>query len=119
MINKIFSRIMNIGTIQRQGMITLFWQLILTAIGFFSTIYFAHTVGASVLGAYFLFMAYYSIFGLVIDGGLGGAAIKRISEGEEENEYFSAFFALRFIFIFILSLHNFSVTLLLFSKKQL
>lgn len=102
MINNIFSRIMNIGTIQRQGMITLFWQLILTAIGFLSTMYFAHTVGAGVLGAYFLFMAYYGIFGLVLDGGLGGAAIKRISEGEEEDAYFSAFFAIRFIFIFIL-----------------
>lgn len=104
MIKKISSRIMNIGTIQRQGMITLFWQLILTAIGFLSTMYFAHAVGASVLGAFYLFMAYCSIFGFALDGGLGGAAIKRISEGEEEEAYFSAFFVLRFIFIFIISL---------------
>jgi len=93
---------MNIGTIQRHGMITLFWQLVLTAIGFLSTMYFAHAMGASVLGAFYLFMAYWSILDLALDGGLGGAAIKRISEGEEEEAYFSAFFVLRSIFIFII-----------------
>jgi O-antigen/teichoic acid export membrane protein len=34
---------------------------------------------------------------MVTDGGFGGAAIKRISEGEAQNEYFSAFFVLRFL----------------------
>ena len=56
--------------------------------------YFAHTVGAGVLGGYFLFMAYFGIINLVSDGGFGGAAIKRISEGEEQDAYFSAFFVL-------------------------
>jgi O-antigen/teichoic acid export membrane protein len=62
--------------------------------------YFARTVGASVIGAYFLFMAYYSIISMVTDGGIGGAAIKRISEGEEQDEYFSAAFFLRAILTF-------------------
>jgi len=90
----IFSRIMSIRTVQRQSIVTFIWQVALTLIGFLSTMYFAHAEGASVLGAYFLFTTYYSIIGMVIDGGLGGAAIKRISEGEEQNEYFSAFFVL-------------------------
>lgn len=61
--------------------------------------YFAHAVGAGVLGAYFLFLAYYNIIGLMTDGGFGGAAIKRISEGEEQDAYFSAFFILRSVFV--------------------
>ncbi len=90
---------MNIDSVQRQSLITLFWQLAITAVGFGSTIYFAHAVGAEVLGAYFVLIAYFGIFGLVTDGGFGGAAIKRISEGEEQEEYFSAFFTIRILFL--------------------
>ena len=61
--------------------------------------YFAHAVGAEVLGAYFLFVAYFSIIGLMTDGGFGGAAVKRISEGEEPDAYFSAFVVLRSVFV--------------------
>jgi len=61
--------------------------------------YFAHTVGASVLGGYFLFLAYLRIIGLATDGGFGGAAVKRISEGEEKDAYFSAFVVLRSLFV--------------------
>lgn len=99
MIKNAFSRIMSIDTIQRQSIVSLLWQLVFTVVGFISTMYFAHTVGANILGAYFLFVAYLSIFGMVSDGGFGGAAVKRISEGEEQNEYFSAFFALRSVFV--------------------
>ncbi|MCL7413908.1 MAG: flippase [ANME-2 cluster archaeon] len=92
---------MSIGAIQRQSIVSLIWQTALTFIGFLSTMYFAHAVGAGVLGAYFLFTAYLSIIGLVSDGGFGWAAIKRISEGEEQNAYFSAFVALRSLFVTI------------------
>ena len=61
--------------------------------------YFAHAVGAGVLGGYYLFLAYFGIINLVSNGGFGGAAIKRISEGEEQDEYFSAFFVLRSFFV--------------------
>lgn len=94
-LNTIFSRIMGIGEVQRQSIVSLISQIAITFIGFLSTMYFAHAVGAGVLGAYFLFLAYYGIIGLVTDGGFGGAALKRISEGEEQNEYLSAFFVLR------------------------
>jgi O-antigen/teichoic acid export membrane protein len=86
---------MNISSIQRQSVITLGSTISLTAIGFFSTIYFAHVLGPGPLGAYFLFLAYLGIFNLVGDGGFGGAAVKRISEGKEQNEYFSAFVFVR------------------------
>ena len=97
----LFSRVMSIEPIQRQSIVSLIWQIALTFIGFFSTMYFARTVGADVLGAYFLFLAYFGIIGLVTDGGFGGAAIKRISEGEEQDAYFSAFVVLRSVFVTI------------------
>ena len=78
---------------------SLIWQIAFTFIGFLSTMYFARAVGAEVLGAYFLFVAYFSIIGLMTDGGFGGAAVKRISEGEEPDAYFSAFVVLRSMFL--------------------
>lgn len=98
-VHTILSRIMGIGDVQRQSIVSVIWQIAFTFIGFLSTMYFAHAVGASVLGAYFLFIAYLSIIGLVTDGGIGGAAIKRISEGEEPDAYFSAFVLLRSVFV--------------------
>jgi len=90
---------MNIGEIQRQSIISFMTQIMAQGLGFISTIYFAHTLGAGVLGAYFLFMAYLGIISIVTDGGFGGAAIKRISEGVDQNEYLSAFFAVRSLFV--------------------
>lgn len=91
--------IMNIETVQRQSLILLIWQILLTLVGFLSTMYFAHALGASILGSYFLLLTYYNIIGMISDGGLGTAAIKRISEGEEPNEYLTAFFVVRFSFM--------------------
>ena len=114
--NTIISRILSIKPVQRQSMISLFWQIAYTGIGFLSTMYFAHTVGASILGAYFLFMAYYGIVTLFVDGGFGNAAVKRISEGHDSNEYLSAYFVLRTVFtiltiIFLLLLRSYFVDL--------
>jgi O-antigen/teichoic acid export membrane protein len=71
--------------------------------------YFAHRVGESILGAYYLFLAYYSTLNIIQDGGLGGAVVKRISEGKEKDEYYTAVFALR---VFLLGL---SLVVLLFA----
>ncbi|WP_406659829.1 flippase [Methanolobus sp. ZRKC3] len=101
-VKTIFSHVMAIEPIQRQSIISFIWKIALTFIGFLSTMYFAHTVGAGVLGGYFLFMAYFGIINLVSDGGLAGAAIKRISEGDEQDAYFSAFFVLRSFFVTVI-----------------
>jgi O-antigen/teichoic acid export membrane protein len=82
-------------------------------VGFVSTIYFAHSLGPASLGAYFLFLAYFGIFNLVGDGGFGGAAVKRISEGEEPDEYFSAFVFIRIALLAV------SVTALLWAEPLL
>ena len=100
-LNHIYLRIINIGAVQRQSIASFVAQISFTFIGFLSTMYFAHAVGANVLGAYFLFTAYYSIINMVTDGGFNGATIKRISEGDESNEYFSAFFVLRSLFLIV------------------
>jgi O-antigen/teichoic acid export membrane protein len=97
----LFSRIMSIEPIRRQSIVSLLWQIGVTAIGFLSTMYFAHAVGATVLGAYYLFIAYFGIINLMTDGGFGGASIKRISEGEEQDEYFSASLVLRTLFTIV------------------
>lgn len=98
-LNTFLSRIMSIDAIQRQSIISFIWKIAITFLGFLSTMYFAHNVGAPVLGAYYLFLAYYGIINLLSDGGFGGAAIKRISEGEDMDAYFSAFIVLRSFFV--------------------
>lgn len=103
-LNRIFSRILSIGEVKRQSIASFIGQIAFTFVGFLSTMYFAHTVGANILGAYFLFTAYYGIINMVTDGGFGWAAIKRISEGEEQNEFFSAFFVSRSLFVVVVIL---------------
>lgn len=92
---------MRIDPVQRQSVISLASTLGLTAIGFLATMFFAHTVGPSILGAYFIFVAYYSVFNLLGDGGFGGAAVKRISEGEDQNAFFTAFVFLRVMLVVV------------------
>jgi O-antigen/teichoic acid export membrane protein len=101
---------MKISSIQRQSVISLSTTIALTVIGFISTIFFAHTLGPAPLGAYFLFLAYFGILNMVGDGGFGGAAVKRISEGKEPNEYLSAFAFIRIVLL------AFSVSLLLLAE---
>ena len=98
----LFSRVMSIEPIQRQSIVSFTWQMAYAFIGFLSTMYIARTVGASVVGGYFLFLAYFGIIGFFTDGGFSSAAGKRISEGEEQNEYFSAFFVLRSVFVMVI-----------------
>jgi O-antigen/teichoic acid export membrane protein len=90
---------MNINPIQRQSLLAFGSLIAVTGIGYISTFYFAHYLGPAVLGSFFLFLAYYGIFDLIGDGGFGGAAVKRISEGEFQNEYYSAYIILRLILL--------------------
>ena len=81
--------------IQRHGTMLLISSLGITLIGFLATIFYAHWVGAGVLGAYFLFISYYSILSLLSDFGIGYAGIRRISEGKDQDKYFTASLAVR------------------------
>jgi len=101
---------MRIDPIRRQSIISFSSTITLTIVGFISTMYFAHALGPGIYGAYSLFLAYFGIFNLIGDGGFGGAAVKRISEGQEQNEYFSAFLVLRVLLLVV------SVTALLTAR---
>jgi len=100
-ITRYLSRIMAIEPIRRQSLISLANVVGLSAIGYIATMYFAHVLGPAILGSYYLFLSYYGVFALIGDGGIGGAAVKRISEGREANEYFSAFMILRIILLVV------------------
>jgi len=96
---KLLSDFMDINPVQRQSLLTFGSLLALTGIGYISTFYFAHYLGPAIIGSFFLFLAYYGIFDLIGDGGFGGAAVKRISEGKAQNEYYSAYFILRVVLL--------------------
>jgi O-antigen/teichoic acid export membrane protein len=83
-------RLMDIGPVRRHSLIAFTSSIGVTIIGFFATIYIAHSAGAPALGAFFLLLAYVGIIGLFTDGGISGAALQRISQGEEQGMYFSA-----------------------------
>ena len=97
-------KIMSLSPIKRQSTLSLFFTILITITGFFSTMIFSHLLGKDLMGVYYLFLAYYGIFNMIGDGGFGQAAVKRISEGKEQNEYLSAYATLRAILIIISTL---------------
>ncbi|HMA05458.1 MAG TPA: polysaccharide biosynthesis C-terminal domain-containing protein [Methanomicrobiales archaeon] len=83
--------------VQRHGLMYLFSTVGITIAGFFATMFYAHWVGAVVLGAYFLFLSYYGILSLFSDSGIGSAGVKRISEGMDQDAYYTACLVLRLL----------------------
>ena len=96
---RFLDQLMNIGPVKRQSLIGLGANLGIAAIGYLATVYFAHTLGPAPLGAFYLFLAYLGVVNLLADGGMGGATVQRISEGEDQREYFSAGLAVRLVLI--------------------
>ena len=81
-------RLMDIGPVRRHSLIAFISSIGVTVIGFFATIYIAHNAGATALGGFFLLLAYVGIIGLFTDGGISGAALQRISEGDSPEGVF-------------------------------
>ena len=108
MSRNIITRISAIPPIQRQSMIQLGVTLTVTLFGFLSTMLFSHLLGSDLMGVYYLFLAYYGVFNgvfnMIGDAGFGGAAVKRISEGKDQNEYLTAYAVLRFLLIIVSTL---------------
>ena len=101
---QLISRISAIPPIQRQSMIQLGVTIAVTLFGFISTMLFSHILGKDLMGVYYLFLAYYGVFNMIGDAGFGGAAVKRISEGKDQNEYLTAYATLRFLLIIVSTL---------------
>ena len=98
------SRFMRLPAIQRQSTLSLIFTLAITGIGFLSTMLFSHILGKDLMGVYYLFVAYFGIFNMIGDGGFGQAAVKRISEGAEQNAYLTAYACLRGILTIVSTL---------------
>ncbi|MBT8507884.1 hypothetical protein AZH53_05585 [Methanomicrobiaceae archaeon CYW5] len=96
---KAIERVLSIDPIRRQSLISFNSQIIITALGFLSTIYIARVIGSDGYGAYALFLSYFGIITLFTDTGITSAVVKKVSEGKEENQYFSAYLSLKIILL--------------------
>jgi len=93
-----------ITEIQRHGTMYFISSLGITFAGFFATIFYAHWVGAEILGEYFLFLSYFSISCLITDFGVTYAGTQRICEGKDPHRFFTASLALRLGIFFLLTM---------------
>ena len=100
----IIPNIMRIPAIQRQSTLSLLSTITITFFGFISTMLFSHLLGKDLMGVYYLFLAYYGVFNMIGDGGFGQAAVKRISEGNDQNAYITAYASLRALLIIVSTL---------------
>ncbi|MGD1004244.1 MAG: oligosaccharide flippase family protein [Methanoregulaceae archaeon] len=76
--------------IQRHGLMYLFSSMGITMVGFFATMFYAHWVGAKVLGIYFLFLSVFNILCVFMDLGVNYASINLMCRGKDTDSYFSA-----------------------------
>src|SRR5208283_435912 len=102
--------------VQRHGTMYLVSSIGITLIGFLATMFYAHWVGAGVLGQYFLFLSCFAIASLFTDLGIGYATTYRICEGKDQDEYFSASVVLKVslwltVAVVMLVFHNYFGTL--------
>ena len=65
-------------------------KIVGSGLGFVATIYIARELGAEVLGYYSLVVAMVAWLKLAGHMGVSSAVTKRISEGRDQSEYFSA-----------------------------
>ena len=77
-------------SIQRSSITVFLSQIGITILGFISLMYFAHLLGAEILGIYFVYIAMFNLISMFADAGLGFGTVKRISEGRDIGEFFTA-----------------------------
>ncbi|WP_251328602.1 hypothetical protein [Haloplanus pelagicus] len=88
------------GRLARASTIQFGAQGLQTIVGFAATLYFANELGATVLGKYYLALAVVNWL-LIPVAGVRGATMKRISEGDEPDEYLTAGTAIQLSFVCI------------------
>lgn len=89
--------------VQRHGTMYLISSTGITLVGFLATMFYAHWVGAEILGQYFLFLSFFAIMCQIIDLGVGYAATYRICEGKTPDEYFTASLVIRLLLWFFVA----------------
>lgn len=73
-------------------------NIVETLVGAIGTLYFARLLGAGSMGSYFLALGLVNWL-LIPAGGVSTAALKRISEGEQQNRFFTAGLLLQFVYL--------------------
>ncbi|MEE9176058.1 MAG: oligosaccharide flippase family protein [Thermodesulfobacteriota bacterium] len=79
-------------------------NVISSVVAFFALIYFSRELGPKVLGVYFLFNSILNVLKLFGNVGLQAATTKRISEGVDASEFFTASLIIRLVPFLILSI---------------
>ncbi|HJJ92565.1 MAG TPA: flippase [Methanocorpusculum sp.] len=118
MLVQFVNRITAIPPIPRQSLIQLCVTLAVTIFGFISTMLFSHLLGKHLMGVYYVFLSYYGVFNIIGDSGFGSAAVKRISEGKDQNAYITAYATLRFLLVILSSLLLFVISPYLIDLKE-
>lgn len=78
--------------LERTSSIVLLSRLVSISIGFIGTVYYARELGPPILGTFFLLQSLVGVLAVPADFGVQGAVEKRLSEGRNKNELFSASF---------------------------
>jgi O-antigen/teichoic acid export membrane protein len=87
----------------KESLLWFLFHLASALLGFIGLTYFSRALGARILGIYFLFFSLLSLFNLLSNLGLQPATIKRISEGRDTDEFFTASLLLRLVPFALLS----------------
>lgn len=95
---------MNAEALVRSSLGTFLTRIATAVVVFGGVFYLASAAGASVLGVYSLFMALVRVVDLVTDAGFSTAAKKRISEGDERDEFFTAALLVRLVVFAVVAL---------------
>lgn len=77
-------------SVQRSSITVFLSQIGITISGFISLMYFAHILGAEILGIYFIYLSMFNLVTMFVDAGLAFGTVKRISEGRDVAEFFTA-----------------------------
>lgn len=91
-------------SIARSSMIWFIARILSIIIGFISLSYFAHALGAKLLGIYYLFLSVQGILYTISNAGIGGAVEKRMSEKRSQSEFFTASLILNIFSIIAISI---------------
>jgi len=98
--------------LKRQSILSFVSVAVISLLGFIAVIIFSNCLGAELMGVYYIFFTYLAIFELIGNGGIGSVAQKvtcgvdsavqkYVAEGNEQNEYYSAYFVIRLGFTII------------------
>jgi len=91
-------------TLQRSSIEWFLANIASSVLNFLAVIFFSRVAGAAILGIYFMFFSLVQVLNYLGNGGLSGATIKRISEGNITPSLLGASFLMRSAFFSIIAI---------------